>query len=381
MKQTKISFRDYRVLYDGQKDGYDACAASLAWVDGELWCECKPAFEDDEAGHQPFLVRTKDLGRTWTSPVPFGPSVIRDPSRESVFLSLNGPSASGTIFANGFHIKLGAANKGRIYEDQSFRPYPVFIGRKEKDHAAFDWKWYEPGTFLGEQFVERGFVLPSGRLVFTINGAKQRGENWRCGVLLSDDDGRTWRYREVGYEPDLGIRDNPVMPAGFNEQTLFRTHDGQLVSIIRAREKLGRLADSPEDTWFYRSVSLDDGETWSKPQATNLAGTGAAGSGLTLPDGSLLQACRIPFSRRLYPLPEPELFGLHIARSFDEGKTWESAGLWQRDPHGNAFTNYYNTLNGQFVELGDRKSLYVFGQFDLKAKRHRILCVTVQCEE
>jgi hypothetical protein len=199
-------------------------------------------------------------------------------------------------------------------------------------------------------------------------------------VLLSDDDGRTWRYREVGYEPDLGIRDVPTMPAGFNEQTLFRAHDGKLVSIIRAREKLGRLAASPGDTWFYRSVSPDDGETWTKPQPTNLPGTGATGLGLTLPDGSLLQACRIPFSRTLYPLPEPDLFGLHIARSFDEGETWETAGLWQRDPEGNAFTNYYNAMNGQFVELGDHRWLYTFGQFAIKEQRHRILCLTVQSE-
>ena len=28
-----------------------------------------------------------------------------------------------------------------------------------------------------------------------------RGDNWQCGVLLSDDGGRTLRYRQVRYEP------------------------------------------------------------------------------------------------------------------------------------------------------------------------------------
>jgi hypothetical protein len=259
--------------YDGQKNGHDACAGSLAWVDGELWCAFTPAFEDDEAGHQPWLIRTKNLGKTWSIPEPFGPGVIQNQKRESVFLSLNGPSARGTLFANGFHFQLGAINQGRIYDDPTYRPYRVFIGRKEAGRPEFEWKWYESGKFLGEQFIERGLVLPSGRLVFTINGAKQRGENGRCGVLLSDGDGESWRYSEVAYEPDLGIRDNPAVPAGYNEQTLFRTRDG-------------------------------------KP-----------------------------------------------------------------------FTNYYMALNGQFVELGDAGWLYVFGQFDQKAKRHRILCVTVPVEE
>lgn len=74
------------------------------------------------------------------------------------------------------------------------------------------------------------------------SGAIKRGENWRCGVLISDDDGQSWCSQTVGYEPDLAIRDNPQIPAGFNEQTLFYTQDGLIVSIIRGREALGRAA-------------------------------------------------------------------------------------------------------------------------------------------
>ena len=45
-----------------------------------------------------------------------------------------------------------------------------------------------------------------------------RGDNWQCGVLLSDDGGRTLRYRQVGYEPDPAIRKDPEMMAGFNDR-------------------------------------------------------------------------------------------------------------------------------------------------------------------
>ena len=55
-------------------------------------------------------------------------------------------------------------------------------------------------------------------------GSDARGDNWQCGVL-SDDVGRTVRYRQVGYEPDPAIRKDPEVMAGFNEQTLFAVAD------------------------------------------------------------------------------------------------------------------------------------------------------------
>ncbi len=49
-------------------------------------------------------------------------------------------------------------------------------------------------------------------------GSAVRGDNWQCGVLLSDDGGRTLRYRQVGYEPDPAIRKDPKVMAGFNDR-------------------------------------------------------------------------------------------------------------------------------------------------------------------
>ena len=60
--------------------------------------------------------------------------------------------------------------------------------------------------------------------------------------------------------PDVNIRDKNEVIAGFNEQSLFLANDGKLVSIIRGRAKLGRLSESPKDTWFFRSESIDRGE-------------------------------------------------------------------------------------------------------------------------
>jgi hypothetical protein len=369
-----IQFKNYKVLYDGQKNGYGTITGTLVKKDDE-WIGLFSGggkYQDDEIGMRPFLIKTKDYGSTWTEPVPFAENLLLNPKRESINLGIFGPTKKGTLITRGFHYQ-GRDSTKSIYEDTEWRTYKLIIGRKVKDATDFTYKSYPSGTFLGEQFMEGGLQLPSGRMIFSIWGAKNKGENWRCGVLISDDDGVSWRYRDVAYEPDLKIRDKPEISAGFNEQTMFVTRTGKIVSIIRGRAKLGRVLNSPSDTWFFRSESTDGGQTWSKYELTNVAGTGAAAVGLTLPDGSLLFACRVPYSRDLYKLEEPDLYGLHFARSFDEGKTWQSEKILQRDPAGNPFTSHYNAMNGQFIKLSGNEWLYQFGQFDVKKNIYRIL--------
>ncbi len=133
------------------------------------------------------------------------------------------------------------------------------------------------------------------------------------------------------------------------------------------------MEKSPRDTWFFRAESRDNGETWSHYEPTNLAGTGAAAVGLTLPDGSFLHACRIPYSRDLYKLPEPEYFGVHFAQSFDEGKNWQTRHFIQKDPEGKPFRNYYNAMNGQFLKIKDNQWLYIFGNFEKENNVYRLL--------
>ena len=81
----------------------------------------------------------------------------------------------------------------------------------------------------------RGLFSRNGRIVLAIWGSAGKGENWQCGVLLSAADGKSWRYRQVGYAPDLALRDKPEEPIGYNEQTLFEAQNGTLVSLIRGR--------------------------------------------------------------------------------------------------------------------------------------------------
>jgi hypothetical protein len=279
---------------------------------------------------------------------------VKDLKRESFSFGPFFRTNAGTTLYSGIHQVLDP-KAGTFHHDMSLRDYTLLYGRREKDASAFDVIEWPPGTFMGEQFLEGGLQLPSGRLIFTMWGIAVRGENWRCGVLISDDDGKSWRFNTVGYEPDLSIRNRPEQPAGFNEQTLFYTPEGRLVSIIRGREGLGRgvPGGGNADTWFFRSESSDDGETWTTPEPTDLPGTGATNApGLTLPDGSLLIGSRIPYSRTYYDLPEKDLFGLNLARSFDRGRTWVPECFIQRDHEGHAFNRHHCAMNGRFYQTG-----------------------------
>ena len=146
-----------------------------------------------------------------------------------------------------------------------------------------------PGPYWGSRLSEPESSPGAGRIVVAIYGGAKNGQNWQCGVLLSDDEGRSWRFRRVGYEPDRNLRDRPEQPVGYNEQTLFEVEDESLVSLIRGTQKLGLLIDvHPRETYYSCSVSRDGGKIWSRPELTNLPWTAWPGVGLGLPDGSLL---------------------------------------------------------------------------------------------
>jgi predicted neuraminidase len=111
-----------------------------------------------------------------------------------------------------------------------------------------------PETDAGGVFVRQPITaLPSGRLLLPVfhcvrvPGRKWVGDRDYSGVMISDD-GQTWR--EVVVPGSIGCV----------HMNIGRLSDGTLVALYRSR-----WADH-----VYRSVSSDDGETWSAPVATEL---------------------------------------------------------------------------------------------------------------
>ena len=387
----KVSIEKFEVFLDLREQGFKDVISGILFDEdnGDLSFRFGHSLisdytEDDWVGTHSYVVSSKDRGKTWSFPELVTNPRVKDLTKESFSFGPFFRTREGTVLYSGIHQVLDAAD-GTVHHDMSLRDYMLLYARREKGSPEINIVEWPSGTYMGEQFLEGGFQLPSGRLLFTMWGIETRGENWRCGVLISDDDGKNWRFITVGYEPDLSIRYNPKQPAGFNEQTLFYTKTGSIVSIIRGREALGRgvPGGSDLDTWFFRSESCDIGETWTKPEPTNLPGTGAtSGLGLTLPDGSLVIGCRIPYSREYYDLPEKNLFGLNLARSYDNGRTWTPEFFIQYDPEGNAFKEHHCAMNGFFKQISEREYEYYFGFFghSYEPKLQRMLKMTLRIE-
>ncbi len=129
-----------------------------------------------------------------------------------------------------------------------------------------------PETDAGGVFVRQPMVtLPSGRILLPvfhcvkIDGRKWVGDRDYSGVMISDDDGASWREVTV---PES---------TGCVHMNIGRMTDGQLVALYRSR-----WADH-----VYRSVSDDDGETWSPPKPTELPNNNSSVQFVVLDDDRL----------------------------------------------------------------------------------------------
>ena len=176
-----LQVADYRILFDD--DRYPASGCSLIKSGERLMMTVQRA-SDAERG-------------TWSEPDPSGPPLAHpdtnsraSPPRTCWTTEPWSPAAS--IWRKGF-------------DRRQRRARPVSAQRHP--HRA-------PRAGCGPVLLEPD----RGRLVFSMRGSAARGDNWQCGVLLSDDGGRTLRYRQVGYEPDPAIRKDPGGDAGFNDR-------------------------------------------------------------------------------------------------------------------------------------------------------------------
>ncbi|MEO7653910.1 MAG: hypothetical protein ABIZ80_25920, partial [Bryobacteraceae bacterium] len=176
-----VVVKEFRVLYDGQKDGYYASAGG-AIVDGKRLEMAFFKASDAAAGIQPYWVETKwknvkDLGSTWTKPRPFGgellKTLVQSPESEFLGLSLFGPTTAGTTLSIGFHTRK-PVHEATYRQDVRWRPGAFVLGRREKGRESFDYKQYATGEFMGEQFAAPGIITSSGRILLTIWGAAKQ---------------------------------------------------------------------------------------------------------------------------------------------------------------------------------------------------------------
>lgn len=229
-------------------------------------------------------------------------------------------------------LRLPGANGELLF---TFFRYHVLEGGKPPEASAFICRSSDEGETFSTPvpMFERqpmGFAsgvlkrLPSGRLIHPIN--RQTGAIWHpsdhdtLGVMLSDDQGRTWRTCKNWI--DLPLR-------GAMEAHAEALRDGRILMVMRTQ--IGAV---------FKSYSGDGGETWSKPQTTGLRQPETCPELIRLSSGELM----IVWCNAEYDPGFASHYGkrspLTAAISRDEGETWTNVKNLAEDPK----TGYYNPV-------------------------------------
>ena len=137
--------------------------------------------------------------------------------------------------------------------------------------------WGEPRTLFpatgsGGVFIRQPIaVLDDGRWLLPVfhcvatPGVKWVGDHDTSAVMISDDEGMTWRERPVPGS------------TGCVHMNVHPLPDGTLLALFRSR-----WADA-----VYRSYSTDGGESWSEPEPTELPNNNSSVQYVPLGDGRL----------------------------------------------------------------------------------------------
>ena len=144
-------------------------------------------------------------------------------------------------------------------------------------------------------------ILPSGRILLPLYSD---GYNLSL-VAISDDQGDHWKSS------------GPIVGRGNIQPAIVRKKDGTLVAWMRDN------GDAPGR--IMKSVSADDGITWSAVQKTALPNPGASVDAIMLKDGNLLM---------VYNDLENGRYRLAVSLSDDEGETWKWTKYLENEKEG-----------------------------------------------
>ncbi len=130
-------------------------------------------------------------------------------------------------------------------------------------------------------------------------------KTWACWMEFTPDAGKTWSKSSPIYVP--GHLNGIIQP------TVWVDDDGSLRMLARARG-LGRIV---------KSISKDNGKTWSPGELTELPNPSAGIDAVKLKDGRVAL---------IYNHTESGRHNLSIALSEDDGDTWKTAVTLENQP-------------------------------------------------
>ena len=352
----------------------DADRSMMVLPDGEIRIygnSCHPQTRSAEEVF-PVVMKSRDNGLNWQTEAVDGltpGATVRSPWSGS-WISL-----------------LGYAGKGQ--RKYCVEPAERILDLQEKPGVYF----FRADSPDGEFQVSRIFdYLHIQRLPLALQKYKRwlvpyqyRMENhhYIWGVLLSDDDGATWRKVEAPVPPIPGVQPGHGglrwLHCGY-EPVVAEYADGRLHALLRC---------SHDE--HYESFSEDGGETWSEPVPSRFYAVATMPGLYRLSGGRMLAVWNntVPLAeadhRTQYGGDDPDIINgvwedvftnrdaLHAAISSDGGKTWHGFREILLNPARNdadfrsVFFPYFDGLDksvhqNQILELPDGNVLVVAGQ-------------------
>ncbi|MGJ8584042.1 MAG: sialidase family protein [Marinosulfonomonas sp.] len=143
------------------------------------------------------------------------------------------------------------------------------------------------GTFVRARPIVRedgAWLLPLFHCVHS-PGARWTGRNDYASVAITHDQGKTWRMVQV---PDS---------TGCVHMTLVPLQGNKIVAFFRRRQ-----AD-----FVFRTQSTDGGETWARPEPTDVPNNNSSISAIQLADGRIAMVCN-PINAAMDPSRRPSLY-------------------------------------------------------------------------
>ena len=199
------------------------------------FCEGRKTSGRDDGDIDLLLRRSRDGGTTW-EPLQL---VQEEGGAEPITIGNPCPIVSndGTI-----HL-LFTRNNQRAFYTRSTDDGATFSSPREIGDAlkTFAFPWRRLGTGPGH-----GLQIESGRLLAPIWLNDRIGQDYRSGVIFSDDGGSTWQTGGL-VAPDI---------RGCNECAVAELGDGRLLLNMRNRQEKFRA----------EAFSTDGGTTWSRPR-------------------------------------------------------------------------------------------------------------------
>jgi len=208
-----------------------------------------------------------------------------------------------------------------VFEKELKRPGPFRDWASRMIALAGDKQFSRLGWFSRTHPIE----LPTGRILVPLYS-----DGFSFGLMaISDDRGKTWQASE------------PIVGFGNIQPSVVRKKNGELVAYMRD--------NGPAPKRVLKSISKDDGVTWTPAEDTEIFNPGTSVEAIALRDGRWVMA---------YNDLERGRTSLAISMSDDEGITWK----WKRNIQKGAGSYHYPSL----IQAADGNLHVTYSEFETK---------------